>query len=66
MQFLLSVKGQEYFANKTYEYPVVAGVPQFAELPSLSELNPPAIDLADLKYIEKTQELLSQTGLLTR
>ncbi len=66
VQFLLSVKGQEYFANKTYEYPLVAGVPQYAKLPSLSKLNPPAIDLADLNSIEKTQELLSQTGLLTR
>ncbi len=66
VQFLLSVKGQEYLANKTYEYPLVAGVSQYAELPSLAELNPPAIDLADLKSIEKTQELLSQTGLLTK
>ncbi len=66
VQFLLSVKGQEYFANKTYEYPLIAGVPQYTKLPSLSKLKPPAIDLADLNSIEKTQELLSQTGLLTR
>jgi len=66
VQFLLSTEAQKYLANKTYEYPLVAGVPQYAKLPSLLELNPPAVDLADLKSIEKTQELLSKTGLLTK
>ncbi len=65
-RFLLSVAGQEYFANTTYEYPLIAGVSQYGDLPSLSELNPPAIDLSDLKSIEATQELLVETGLLTR
>lgn len=66
VRYLLSTEAQKYMANKTYEYPLAAGVLQYAELPALSDLNPPTIDLADLKSIERTQELLSQTGLLTR
>lgn len=66
VRFLLSTIGQEYFANSTYEYPLVAGIAQYGDLPTLSELNPPIIDLSDLKSIEATQELLVQTGLLTK
>lgn len=66
VKFLLSVQGQEYFAQKTFEYPMAAGVAQYSEIPSIKELNPPAIDLSDLKSLAKTQELLAKTGLLTK
>lgn len=66
VDFLLSVEGQSYFAEKTFEYPVAAGVAQYAELPSLAEIAPPSIDLSDLRSIEATQELLSDVGLLTK
>jgi hypothetical protein len=35
-------------------------------LPSLEELNAPTIDLADLKTLEATQDLLARVGLLTK
>lgn len=66
VKFLLSAQGQEYFAQKTFEYPMAAGVAAYGDLPSIEELNPPAIDLSDLKSIAKTQELLAKTGLLTK
>jgi iron(III) transport system substrate-binding protein len=66
VDFLLSAEGQTYFAEKTFEYPVASGVAPFADLPTIEEVNPPAIDLADLKSIEATQELLSSVGLLTK
>jgi len=66
VDFLLSADGQTYFAEKTFEYPVASGVTPFADLPTIEEVNPPAIDLADLKSIEATQELLSSVGLLTK
>jgi iron(III) transport system substrate-binding protein len=66
VDFLLSVEGQTYFAEKTFEYPVASGVAPYAELPTLEEVAPPAIDLSDLKSIEATQELLSAVGLLTK
>jgi iron(III) transport system substrate-binding protein len=66
VRYVLSITGQTYFVERTFEYPMIAGVRAFAELPSLDELNPPAIDLADLKSIEETQALLEDVGLLTR
>lgn len=65
VEFLLSNTGQTYFAEKTYEYPLIAGVPQAEGLPALDELQPPAIDLADLDTLAETQELLADVGLLT-
>jgi iron(III) transport system substrate-binding protein len=66
VEYLLSAKGQEYFAQKSFEYPLIKGSKQFGELPSLAELNSPEIDLSDLKSIAKTQELLAEVGLLTK
>lgn len=66
VDYLLGTEGQTYFAETTFEYPVASGVAPYAELPSLDEVNPPAIDLSDLKSIEATQELLSSVGLLTK
>lgn len=66
VRHLLSVAGQTYFAERTFEYPLAAGVAPRGDLPSLGTLNPPAIDLSDLRSIEATQELLADVGLLTR
>ena len=66
VRYLLSTAGQTYFVERTFEYPMISGVSPFSELPTLRELNPPAIDLADLKSIEVTQALLEDVGLLTR
>lgn len=63
---LLGRSGQEYFSNTTFEYPLVIGIPANTELPALDELNAPAIDLADLKSLEATQDLLARVGLLTK
>jgi iron(III) transport system substrate-binding protein len=64
--YLLSQAGQDYFAQQTYEYPLVAGVEAADALPSLSELDPPQIDLSELDSLQQTQELLAETGLLTQ
>jgi iron(III) transport system substrate-binding protein len=66
VEYLLSEKGQRYFAEKTYEYPLIGSVGPVADVPSLTELKPPALDLSDLDDIEKTQNLLAQVGLLTK
>ena len=66
INYLLSLAGQEYFAQKSFEYPLVAGIAQYAELPALADLNSPNIDLSDLKSIALTQEMLEEVGLLTK
>lgn len=66
VRFLLSAQGQQYFAMKTFEYTMAAGVVPNSNLPNFAELNPPALDLSDLSSIEATQQLLEEAGLLTR
>lgn len=63
--YLVGESAQQYFAEETAEYPLAAGVAAAAEMPPLSDLNPPAVDLSQLDDIESTQELLVETGLLT-
>jgi iron(III) transport system substrate-binding protein len=65
LTFALSDAGQEYFVNRSYEYPLVAGIAQYEGLPAFSELDPPALDLSDLESLDETQELLADVGLLT-
>jgi iron(III) transport system substrate-binding protein len=65
VEYLLGEKAQKYFAEKTYEYPLIAGVATAAEVPKLDTLDAPEIDLSDLASLEKTQALLREVGLLT-
>lgn len=66
VEYLLADASQTYFAEKTFEYPLVESVPASSILPPLSELSPPKVDLSDLASLEQTQALLVDTGLLTR
>jgi iron(III) transport system substrate-binding protein len=64
IEFLLSDESQTYFADTTYEYPVVSTVPANADLPSLNEIQPPDIDLDDLADLEGTLALMRAAGAL--
>ena len=63
--YMVGQSAQEYFAGETEEYPLIAGVEPGADMPALTELQPPAVDLSQLDDLEATQELLVETGLLT-
>lgn len=64
LTYLLSEKAQQYFSEKTYEYPLVAGVKTNAALKPLIEIQTPPIDLSDLADLEGTLKLLQEAGVL--
>ncbi|GAA4442971.1 iron ABC transporter substrate-binding protein [Actinokineospora soli] len=64
VRFLLSEQAQRYFADETAEYPVAPGVASTKhDLPPLSELNGPDIDLSKLSTLQETLALLQEAGL---
>jgi iron(III) transport system substrate-binding protein len=64
VEFLLSEQAQQYFADETSEYPVIDGVESTVhDLPPLSSLQAPDIDLTDLDSLGETLELLAEVGL---
>lgn len=65
VEYLLSEEGQRYFVEKTFEYPVVAGVADPAGFPARDRLQGPALDLTDLDSLQTTQTLLTDLGLLS-
>lgn len=64
LNFMLSEEAQQYFANDTFEYPLIEGVPPNEDLVPLSEIEAPNINLGDLDDLEGTLDLLRETGVL--
>ncbi len=64
LEFMLSEEAQQYFADETFEYPLVEGVQPNGELVPLSEIETPEIDLGDLDDLQGTLDLLRETGVL--
>jgi len=64
LRHLLSESTQRYFATKTFEYPLVAGVPASAGLPPIDSIEAPEIDLSDLTDLEGTLGLMREAGVL--
>ncbi len=64
VEFLLSAEAQQYFADETYEYPLVAGVEAQEGLPPLQQIESPNVDLGNLDDLEGTLELMQETGAL--
>jgi iron(III) transport system substrate-binding protein len=64
VDYLLSKDGQQYFADETAEYPVVAGVESTKhDIPPLSQLKRSSVDLNSLDSLEQTLALLDEVGL---
>lgn len=64
VDFMLGEQAQRFFAEKTYEYPVSAGVEPVGDLPPLDSLDPPNIDPADLSELESTIKMLRDAGVI--
>jgi iron(III) transport system substrate-binding protein len=64
VEYLLGTEAQNYFAEETYEYPLVAGVATAPGLPPLGSLQAPAIDLNDLNTLEATVKMIKDAGLV--
>jgi iron(III) transport system substrate-binding protein len=64
VDFMLGKEAQEYFANKTYEYPLADGVKPAGQLKSLEEIKSSKVDLSNLNDLPGTLKLLEETGVL--
>ena len=64
VDYLLSDAAQEYFAQATYEYPLVATVDPSVDLPALADIETPEIDLSDLADLQGALELIEESGAL--
>ena len=64
LEYLLSAPAQSYFAEETFEYPLVEGVETATDLPPLGELETPKVDVDTLgSGFEDTQELIDRSGI---
>ncbi|HIE21703.1 MAG TPA: iron ABC transporter substrate-binding protein [Acidimicrobiia bacterium] len=65
VEYLLSNDAQTYFANETFEFPLVPGVDPAAGLPRLEEINAPDIDLSRLaEFLDDATRLVAEAGLV--
>lgn len=63
VRFMLSESTQQAFVEETYEYPLVEGVEGPAQVPPLSDLEQPEIDLNDLDSLDETVQMVTRVGL---
>ncbi len=64
IDYLVSQKTQAYFADVTFEYPVIDGVATHSLIRPLSEIRTPDIDLSELDDLEGTLAMLQDAGAL--
>ncbi|WP_440990137.1 extracellular solute-binding protein [Haloarchaeobius baliensis] len=63
VRHLLSAEAQEYFATRTFEYPLIPEVEPVGDLPPVDELATPDFDLAQLSDIGPTIDLMREVGI---
>ncbi|XGI84344.1 extracellular solute-binding protein [Halorutilales archaeon Cl-col2-1] len=63
VRHLLSSEAQEFFTTVSFAYPMIEGVEPVGDLPTVDELSPPEIDLAELSDLEPTLELMREAGV---
>jgi iron(III) transport system substrate-binding protein len=64
VEFLLSKGAQQHLADDEFEYPLARGVQPPADLPPLSTVEAPRLDLSSLGgELLRTRELIAESGL---
>lgn len=64
VEFLLSETAQQYFAEKTYEYPLANGFEASEGVPALKGLTVRSVDLTALADLRETVKVLRKVGAL--
>ena len=64
LAYLLSIEGQEYFAQEVYEYPLAGDVEAAGALTPLSAIRRPGVSMEALADLEGTQRLMREAGIL--
>jgi iron(III) transport system substrate-binding protein len=65
IEFMLSTEAQKFFAEKTYEYPLLPGIPADSLLPPIESIPTPNIDLSDLATVlDIATDLVAEAGLI--
>jgi iron(III) transport system substrate-binding protein len=64
IDYLLSEEAQHHFAESTYEYPLIEGVPADPRLPAIGDIGAPPVDLSDLADLAGTVALLRNVGAI--
>lgn len=64
LDFMLSTVAQQYFASRTFEYPLVEGVATSSLLVPLAEINGPDISLGSLSDVSGSAALIEAAGMV--
>jgi iron(III) transport system substrate-binding protein len=64
VEYMLSPTGQQYYADQTFEYPLIPGVKTPPQLKPLDQIKTPKIDLGALTDLRGTLKLLQDTGVV--
>jgi iron(III) transport system substrate-binding protein len=65
VEFMLSIQAQTFFAEETFEYPLVPGIPANELLPPINTIPTPDIDLSELATVlDLATDLVAEAGLI--
>ena len=65
VEFMLTDEAQTFFAEETFEYPLVPGIPANDLLPPIETIPTPDIDLSDLATVlDLATDLVAEAGLI--
>jgi len=62
--YMLGQNAQQYFADETFEYPVVDAIETNERLTPLDSIEAPALDLSDIDDLQGTIDLIEDSGAL--